>query len=194
MNSNSPHRGVVKKVKPSQAVGRVARNMSRRLTRKIKTLYRGERYKKTEGGVIGGIYSMRTHAQALRRLNKNIPMPTVDTDFPFGHRVTGATLNKTSPRFTSKLKPAAVRFILSSNDAAPFRSYWFNRFINIFVSKGKKAKALSYLFRVFGILKVLHGRTPSILVFEIMETYRLPFSVILAKRSKGLNRVHLLAW
>lgn len=46
------------------------------------------------------------------------------------------------------------------------------------------------------MLKVNHGRTPLLMVFEILENFRLPFRVVPSRRKKGkgYNRVFLLSW
>lgn len=163
----------------------------KKLSRKIKSFYRGDRYKKSSGGLTSA-YSVVLSTPSFPKSSKGVVTPPAGTLGSWFKKKISAT-----PRFTNNSKGskfAAIRFIINSSDSAPFRSYWFNRFINIFVSKGKKSKALHYLFKVFGVLKALHGRTPSILVFEIMETYRLPFSVVISKRGGGYSRVHLLAW
>lgn len=72
------------------------------------------------------------------------------------------------------------------------RSYWFNRFINVFIHRGQRGTTLKFLFRALVTLKVAYGRTPMVLLFEVLENYRVPFRVIKARRSKRLNRVHLI--
>lgn len=46
------------------------------------------------------------------------------------------------------------------------------------------------------MLKVNHGRTPLLMVFEILENFRIPFRVAPSrkKKGKGYNRVFLLSW
>lgn len=95
-------------------------------------------------------------------------------------------------RVKKALKPVTMRLL--SMQPSLIRSYWFNRFINVFIYKGKKGTTLKFLFRALLLLKTNYGRTPVILLFEILETYRVPFRVIKARRAKRLNRVHLITW
>ncbi len=45
------------------------------------------------------------------------------------------------------------------------------------------------------MLKVSHGRTPMLILFEILEMYKVPFRVVATRRpGKGYNRVHLITW
>lgn len=46
------------------------------------------------------------------------------------------------------------------------------------------------------MLKVNHGRTPLLMVFEILESFRLPFRVVPTRKGRGksYNRVFLLSW
>lgn len=66
----------------------------------------------------------------------------------------------------------------------------------MFISRGQKATAIKYIYRAMQMLKVNHGRTPLLMVFEILEGFRLPFRVAPSRRGggKGYNRVFLLSW
>lgn len=75
------------------------------------------------------------------------------------------------------------------------RSFWFQRFLNILILGGKKATAYKFAFRAFFLLKANHGRSPLLLVFEVLEMYRTPVYALPSKGTrKGYTRVHVLAW
>lgn len=167
----------------------------RRLQRKVKLFYRGVRYDVNTSRTRGARLELFLQYSKDSKFNP--------TQTPLLTRAIGNTSLISFNRYAKpnihvanvqRRRPVAFRSVLNCSNTAPFRSYWFNRFMGIFIARGKKAQAMSCLFKVFGILKNLHGRTPSILLFEILETYRVPFSVILARRNKGFNRVHLLTW
>lgn len=66
----------------------------------------------------------------------------------------------------------------------------------MFISRGQKSTAIKYVYRAMQMLKINHGRTPLLMVFEILENYRVPFRVVASRRKKGkgYNRVFLLSW
>lgn len=63
----------------------------------------------------------------------------------------------------------------------------------MFIFKGRKSTTVKFMFKALHLLKANHGRTPMLILFEILEMYKIPFRVIPTKKSgKGHNRVHLI--
>lgn len=76
------------------------------------------------------------------------------------------------------------------------RSFWFQRFLNVLILGGKKLTAYKFAFRALALLKANHGRSPLLLVFEILELYRTPVYALPGGRGarKGYTRVHIITW
>lgn len=61
---------------------------------------------------------------------------------------------------------------------------------------GKKLTAYKFAFKAFALLKINHGRSPLLLVFELLEMYRTPVYALQGGRGvkRGYTRVHVIAW
>lgn len=77
-----------------------------------------------------------------------------------------------------------------------FKSFWFSKLVSTMVRRGKKARALNYTMRGFSFLKTEFGRSPVILLFEILEMYRMPIRGLVPKSTtrKSVIRTHLVPW
>lgn len=77
-----------------------------------------------------------------------------------------------------------------------FRSFWIDKFINTLVVSGRKLLVWKTLYSVFLSLKVLFMRSPSILIFEILENFKSPLKALPPKNKtrKVIVRVHLVSW
>lgn len=77
-----------------------------------------------------------------------------------------------------------------------FRSFWFNKFVSTLVKCGKKLKVWGYVIRGFSFLKSEFGRNPVVLLFEILELYRMPIRGLAPKSTtrKSVIRTHLVPW
>lgn len=77
-----------------------------------------------------------------------------------------------------------------------FRSFWFNKFVSTLVRCGKKLKVWAYVIRGFSFLKSEFGRNPVVLLFEILELYRMPIRGLAPKSTtrKSVIRTHLVPW
>lgn len=77
-----------------------------------------------------------------------------------------------------------------------FKSFWFNKFVSTLVRCGKKLRVWGYILRTFSFLKNEFGRNPVILLFEILELYRMPVRGLMPKSStrKSVIRTHLVPW
>lgn len=77
-----------------------------------------------------------------------------------------------------------------------FRSFWFSKLVSTVVKWGKKIRVWNYVLRGFGILKAEFGRSPVVLLFEILELYRMPIKGLVPKSTtrKSIVRTHLVPW
>jgi len=77
-----------------------------------------------------------------------------------------------------------------------FRSFWFNKFVSTLVRKGKKFRIWNYILNGFSYLKSEFGRNPIIMLFEILEMYRMPIKGLTPKSTtrKSIIRTHLVPW
>ena len=77
-----------------------------------------------------------------------------------------------------------------------FRSFWFSKFISTLVLNGKKQLVWKKILQVFSELKFEFGRNPVMLLFEILELYRMPLKALQPKNKtkKSIVRTHIVAW
>lgn len=77
-----------------------------------------------------------------------------------------------------------------------FRSFWFSKFISTLVMCGKKQKVWKLLLNSMSYLKVEFGRNPTLMLFEILELYRMPVRGLSPKSltRKVIVRTHLVSW
>lgn len=77
-----------------------------------------------------------------------------------------------------------------------FKSFWFSKLVSTIIRCGKKVKVLNYILRGFSFLKTEFGRSPVVLLFEILEMYRMPIRGLAPKSStrKSVIRTHLVPW
>lgn len=77
-----------------------------------------------------------------------------------------------------------------------FRSFWFNKFVSTLVKCGKKYRVWNYILRGFSFLKTEFGRNPIIMLFEILEMYRMPIRGLAPKSTtrKSVVRTHMVPW
>lgn len=77
-----------------------------------------------------------------------------------------------------------------------FRSFWFNKFITTLVKCGKKQKVWSFVLNSMSSLKIECGRNPVLILFEILELYRMPIKGLNPKSltRKVVVRTHLVSW
>ena len=77
-----------------------------------------------------------------------------------------------------------------------FRSFWFSKFINTLIRCGKKQMVWKNVLISFSSLKVEFGKNPVILLFDILELYRMPIKALPPKDKtrKVIVRTHLVSW
>lgn len=77
-----------------------------------------------------------------------------------------------------------------------FKSFWFSKLISTIIRCGKKVRVLNYMLRGFSYLKTEFGRSPTVLLFEILEMYRMPIRGLVPKSTtrKSVIRTHLVPW
>jgi len=77
-----------------------------------------------------------------------------------------------------------------------FRSFWFHKFISTLIKQGKKQKVWKYILESMSYLKIEFGRSPVLMLFEILEMYKMPIKGITPKVStkKVIVRTHLVSW
>lgn len=77
-----------------------------------------------------------------------------------------------------------------------FRSFWFSKFISTLVLNGKKQLVWRKILQVFSELKFEYGRNPVMLLFEILELYRMPLKALQPKNKtkKSIVRTHIISW
>lgn len=77
-----------------------------------------------------------------------------------------------------------------------FRSFWFSKFISTLVLNGKKQLVWNKILYVFSDLKFEFGRGPVMLLFEILELYRMPLKALQPKNKtkKSIVRTHIISW
>lgn len=77
-----------------------------------------------------------------------------------------------------------------------FRSFWFSKFISTLVLNGKKQLVWRKILQVFSELKFEFGRNPVMLLFEILELYRMPLKALQPKNKtkKSIVRTHIISW
>ena len=77
-----------------------------------------------------------------------------------------------------------------------FRSFWFSKFISTMVIRGKKHRIWTAAIDVFSSLKFEFGRNPVMLLFEILEMYRMPLKALHPKNKtrKSIIRTHIISW
>ena len=77
-----------------------------------------------------------------------------------------------------------------------FRSFWFSKFISTLVLNGKKQLVWRKILQVFSELKFEFGRNPVMLLFEILELYRMPLKALQPKNKtkKSIVRTHIVSW
>lgn len=77
-----------------------------------------------------------------------------------------------------------------------FRSFWFSKFISTLVMNGKKQFIWRKILKVFSELKFEYGRNPVMLLFEILELYRMPLKALQPKNKskKSIVRTHIVSW
>lgn len=77
-----------------------------------------------------------------------------------------------------------------------FKSFWFSKLISTIIRRGKKVRVLNYMMRGFSLLKAEFGRSPVVLLFEILEMYRMPIRGLVPKSTtrKSVIRTHLVPW
>ena len=76
-----------------------------------------------------------------------------------------------------------------------FRSFWFSKFISTLVINGKKQRIWTAALEVFSSLKFEFGRNPVMLLFEILELYRMPLKALQPKNKtrKSIIRTHIIS-
>jgi len=77
-----------------------------------------------------------------------------------------------------------------------FRSFWFSKFISTLVIKGKKQMVWKNILNAFIGIKSEFGKNPVILLFDILELYRMPIKALPPKDKtrKIIIRTHLISW
>lgn len=77
-----------------------------------------------------------------------------------------------------------------------FRSFWFGKFISTLVMNGKKQLVWGKTLKVFSELKFEFGRNPVMMLFEILELYRMPLKALQPKNKtrKTIIRTHMISW
>ena len=77
-----------------------------------------------------------------------------------------------------------------------FRSFWFSKFISTLVLNGKKQLVWKKILLVFSELKFEFGRGPVMLLFEILELFRMPLKALQPKNKtkKSIVRTHIISW
>lgn len=113
-----------------------------------------------------------------------------------GHDDTGVELvvnsqflKQKSEHFNNFLKQCFYKNLL-------FRSFWFGKFISTLVKCGKKQMVWKSILKSFGSLKVEFGKNPVLILFEILELYRMPMKALPPKDKtrKVIVRTHLISW
>lgn len=107
----------------------------------------------------------------------------------FSEKMINSTKEQDSERFNNFIRYYNYKSLL-------FRSFWFNKFVNTLIRCGKKIKVWGYVIRGFTFLKSEFGRNPVVLLFEILEMYRMPIRGLSPKSTtrKSVIRTHLVPW
>lgn len=107
----------------------------------------------------------------------------------FYEKMVNAPEKQDSEHFNSFIRFFSYRNLL-------FRSFWFSKLVSTVIKWGKKIRVWNYILRGFGILKAEFGRSPVVLLFEILELYRMPIKGLTPKSTtkKSIVRTHLVPW
>lgn len=77
-----------------------------------------------------------------------------------------------------------------------FRSFWFSKFISTLVRCGKKQMVWKNILKSFSVIKSEFGKSPVLVLFELLEMYRMPIKALPPKDKtrKVIVRTHLVSW
>lgn len=124
---------------------------------------------------------------AYYKLNRK-ELPTYN-ELVSGYKLAHVASNQNSEHYNSFIRSYIYKNLL-------FKSFWFNKFVSTLVRRGKKLKVWAYILRTFSFLKNEFGRNPVVLLFEILELYRMPVKGLSPTSStrKSVVRTHLVPW
>jgi len=104
-------------------------------------------------------------------------------------KVPSEMLRQKSEHYNNFLKQCFYKNLL-------FRSFWFSKFISTLVVQGKKQMVWKNILSAFIGIKAEFGKNPVILLFDILELYRMPIKALPPKDKtrKIIIRTHLISW
>lgn len=124
----------------------------------------------------------------LHRIDKNVA-PYEDLNLLLSGNTKGINSAQKNSDFNNFIRQFNYKNLL-------FRSFWFSKFISTLVTCGKKQKVWKLLLNSMSYLKVEFGRNPTLMLFEILELYRMPVRGLSPKSltRKVVVRTHLVSW